>query len=115
MLDRVATIRVYAAGSRNDSGRYAQGATTEHRIWVGRLDPTDSERLLEPEGVRVEGDGNYIARWTSTLASLDLALDPEIVVDGRTYRITRVSEMTMRRRHADRRRWIRITSEGGLQ
>ena len=114
-LDRPATVRIFAPGTRNGFGRWVPGAGTDYRVWVSLVESADP-RLLEPAGARVEGTAMFRARWFRALAAADLALSHELIVDGRTYRITdrRESDASALRTAVERdirqrRRWLVLT------
>ena len=113
-LDRPATVRIVAAGTRNEHGEYVPGAAIEHRVWATRIDAT-AARAPEREGDRQVRTAAFRLRWFRALADADLALSHELVIDGITMLITSVAETDNRdhrteiaRAVRDRRRWLAI-------
>lgn len=112
-LDRPATVRIYAEGTR-ESGEYVPGPSTDYRVWLTRIEST-GQRAAESEGARQIRTASYRLRWFRELADADLGLSPELLVDGLTMLITSVAETDNRDHRAevaravrDRRRWLAV-------
>ena len=115
-LDRPATLRLMTAGSRNEFGEYLEGAVTEYRVWLTRVDaPVDRDVTLE--GTRVVTPGRFRLRWLQELADFDVRLTGELLFDGRNWIITGVDEVDaadvrtdQQRSLRSRRRWLAVTA-----
>ena len=115
-LDRPATLRLMTAGSRNEFGEYLEGAVTEYRVWLTRVDaPVDRDVTLE--GTRVVTPGRFRLRWFQELADFDVRLTGELLFDGRNWIISGVDEVDaadvrtdQQRSLRSRRRWLAVTA-----
>ena len=116
-LDRIATLRLAAAGTRDDQGVYTPGEITDYRVWASRIDaPVD--RNETKDGTRVTGVGRFRVRWFRALADHDVGLEGQILIDGTTWRITTINEVDnfdargdSQRALRTRRRWIELTAD----
>ena len=113
-LDRPATVRIYAEGTRNQHGEFVRGPSTDYRVWLTRIEST-GQRAAESEGARQIRTASYRLRWFRELADADVARSHELLVDGLTMIITSVSETDNRDHRAevaravrDRRRWLAV-------
>lgn len=115
-LDRPATVRLFAEATRDDQGRTVPGAQTDCRVWLTRIN-APADRELGDEGTRQVGVARFRCRWFEALASYDVALNGQVIVDGATWVIQTVDETDARDVRTDaqwalrsRRRWLKVTA-----
>ena len=115
-LDRPATVRITAPGTRNEYGEFVPGVETDYRVWLTRVD-APAERDVTAEGNRVTTAGRFRVRWFQALATADVTLTPQLLFDGDTWRITTVDEVDARDVRTDtqralrtRRHWLELTA-----
>ena len=85
-LNRVITLRVKAAGRRNEHGEFEAGAIVDHVLWAGIANPEINNTLAE-EGSRDVRRKDFTIRWRRDV--IDSPTNRLYVVDeyGRQYNV----------------------------
>ena len=97
-LDAVLTWLRMPHPQRNGYGEWDAGNAEQSRIWARREDPdTTQDRILDPEGMRVDGERVYVVRYDARISVEDSVIDAA----GMHCQIVEIEPIA-------RRRWLRL-------
>ena len=98
--DRLITVNVMAEGMRNEHGEFVDGAVTAVRTWATRFDKSQEDK--EQEGGQLDTTRrDWRIRWDSRIANTPASRLE--VVDGVTFNVLNMVEVTGRRGELRRR------------
>ena len=106
-LDRRITIKIAQEGSRDNTGVYVPGPTTDYPVWATRRDRS-LEDIESEGGTRNFARRDYRVRWFSALASTSASL-VSVLDSGDTLDCENLAEV-----EDTRRRYIDLQAQGEI-